>query len=429
MTEDADRHLHGAAESLRQLLEDASIPPDVRTELMEEYRQVRAMAEKLEHGHLHLSVFGKVSVGKSSLLNALVGAETFSVSPLHGETKRSAMTTWSDATVSGVHLIDTPGINELDGEAREKLAYDVAGRSDLVIFVVEGDMTDTETDALQSVCARQRPVVLVLNKADRYSTTQLSQLLARLREHASGLVRPENIIAAAADPMPRIYVTVDENGEEHEERRDLPPDVARLKERIWEVLEAEGKTLAALNASLFAGELTDQVAEKIAAARRRIAEKIVRHYSLAKGVAVALNPVPVADLLAAAALDVALVKHLSQAYDLPMTRREAGKLITTIAAQLAALMGAVWGVHLVSSALKGMSAGLSTAITAGAQGALAYYATYLVGQAAEQYLIQGKSWGSGGAKRVVEDILKTVDRNSILVEARREILHRLRRAE
>ena len=38
-----------------------------------------------------------------------------------------------------------------------------------------------------------------------------------------------------------------------------PPDVTALKDRIWEILEAEGKTLAALNASLFAGDLSDKV--------------------------------------------------------------------------------------------------------------------------------------------------------------------------
>jgi len=90
------------------------------------------------------------------------------------------------------------------------------------------------------------------------------------------------------------------------------------------------------------------------------------------------------------------------------------------------LMGAIWGVHLVASALKGVSAGLSTVVTAGAQGALAWYATELVGRAAERYLIAGKSWGEKGPKRVVAEIVESLDRDSILREAREEILRRLR---
>ena len=110
-----------------------------------------------------------------------------------------------------------------------------------------------------------------------------------------------------------------------------------------------------------------------------------------------------------------------------MGRRESGTLLATIIAQLAALMGAVWGVHLVSTALKTLSAGFSVTVTAGAQGALAYYATYLVGRAAEQYFRRGKSWGDDGPKRVVEEILADVDRDSILIQARGDILGRVRK--
>jgi len=92
-------------------------------------------------------------------------------------------------------------------------------------------------------------------------------------------------------------------------------------------------------------------------------------------------------------------------------------------------MGAIWGVHLAASALKGVSAGLSTIVTAGAQGALAWYATELVGRAAEKYLVAGKSWGDKGPKLVVAEIVETLDRDSILREARDEILARLRRGD
>jgi GTPase len=80
----------------------------------------------------------------------------------------------------------------------------------------------------------------------------------------------------------------------------------------------------------------------------------------------------------------------------------------------------------VASALKGVSAGLSTLVTAGAQGALAWYATEIVGRAAEHYLLHGKSWGDQGAKRAVADIVANLDRDSILREARGAILARLR---
>ena len=114
---------------------------------------------------------------------------------------------------------------------------------------------------------------------------------------------------------------------------------------------------------------------------------------------VAVNPVPIADLLAAAGTDIAMVIHLGEVYGFSLSRREASKLLLTISAQLLALMSAYWGMNLVSSALKTVSAGLSTALTAAAQGSLAWYATYLTGKMAETWFSKGKSWGKNRPAR------------------------------
>ena len=424
----ADGHHAQAADSLRALLDDDSIPASIRRSLAEDFARLEAMLGKLEREELHLAVFGRVSVGKSALANALLGEDAFEVGVLHGTTRSAAPRAWREVAGSGVHLIDTPGIDELDGEAREKLAFEVAAVSDLVLFVVDGDMTTRERDALAVLARTQRPIVLVLNKADRYSAAERASLLVRLGEHAAGLVNAEDVVAASARPAPSRHVRIDADGREHVETIAHAADIEALRARLTDVLVREGRTLSALNASLFAGRLGDSVGARIVEARRDLASRVIRQYCIGKSIAVALNPVPVADLLAAGALDAALVMHLARVYGLPLTRREAGSLIATICAQLAALMGAIWGIHLVASALKGISAGMSTVLTAGAQGALAWYATELVGRVAERYLAAGKSWGDKGAKRVVADIVDSLDRDSILREARSEIMARLRKA-
>jgi len=424
--DDGGAHSDQAAQSLRALLDDPQIPTAVRSGLAADFARLESMLGKLERGELHIAVFGRVSVGKSALANALLGEDAFTVGVLHGTTREAGQRRWQEVAGGGVHLIDTPGIDELDGEARERLAYDVAGVSDLVVFVVDGDMTQRERDALATLARTERPLLLALNKADRYGEDERERLLERLRERAAGLVRTDDVVAIAAQPAAQKRVRVAADGSEQAELVEQPPDLAALRTRLLAVLEREGRTLAALNASLFAGRVADQVGARIAEARRELAATVIRQYCIAKALAVALNPIPVADLLAAGALDAALVMHLGRVYGLPLTKTEAGTLIAVITAQLAALMGAIWGVHLVASALKGLSAGVSTVVTAGAQGALAWYATELVGRAAERYLVAGKSWGELGPKRVVADIVAGLDRDSILREAREEILRRLR---
>jgi small GTP-binding protein len=421
-----DSHLDQARDSLELLLQDQRLPPEARAELADDFSQVQAMLDKLEHGHIHIAVLGRVSVGKSSVLNALIGEQRFSTSALHGETKSNEMARWDEQESGSLFLIDTPGINEIDGEARERMAHEVSQRSDLVLFVIDGDMTDSEYEALQQLAQEHRPLLLVLNKCDRYTSEQKTELRNSLLARLGEFMPAENLVEVAADPPPRTVLSIDADGMEVESERPVPPDITRLKDRIWEILEAEGKTLAALNASLFAGDLSDKVGARVLAARSQLGEKVIRSYSLVKGVAVAINPVPVADLAAAVAVDISMIVHLSKVYGMPMTRSQSGTLIKAISGQLLLLMGATWLVHLASSLLKAGSVGLSTLLTAGAQGAVAYYSTYVVGRAAEEYLAAGCSWGEDGPKQVIRNILDTIDRDSMLAGARKDILARIR---
>jgi uncharacterized protein (DUF697 family) len=286
----------------------------------------------------------------------------------------------------------------------------------LVLFVLDADITDTERNSLRTLLEQGRPVIVVLNKSDLYTADEREALLESIRSKTEGLVNTRDVLAVAAEPRAQRVIEVDELGEEHASSRERAPDIEELKIRLWDILAAEGKTLAALNASLFAADLSDQVGQRILRARKELGEKLVRTYCVAK----------VADLFAAAFIDVSMVVHLSRVYDLPINKREAGSLISVIVAEAAALMGTVWALHVVSSALKVGTAGLSTLVTASAQGAVAYYSTYVVGKIASEYLARGKSWGEGGPKRVVRQILDSLDRDTVLAEARKEIQARLK---
>jgi GTP-binding protein Era len=422
-----ERHLLDANQNLRDLIEDTAIPAAVRAELQTEFDEIESISDKLRSGEIHIAAFGRVGVGKSSLLNALLQREAFTTSPLHGETRVEGRAAWQSLRDGSVVLIDTPGIDELDGAEREQLARSISRRADVTLMVCEGDLTDFEYRALAELCEAQRSVMLVLNKADRYTESELTVLLQRLEERCAGLLSADRIIAAAASPRPETLIRIDQAGREEEVQRERPPDVARLKARLWSLLERDGQALAALNAALFASELDQKVATRIVTARKTVAEKIIRKYCVGKAVLVALNPVPVSDLLAAAGVDIAMVVHLGEVYGFRLSRREASKLLLTISAQLVALMGTYWGVNLAASALKTASAGLSTALTATAQGALAWYATYLTGKMAQTWFSRGKSWGSTGPRDTARAILASLDRDSLIRTARQDIAGRLRR--
>jgi len=421
-----EEHLLNANLQIQTLLSDTGIPAAVRAEMSREFAEIEAISEKLTRSEIHIAAFGRVGTGKSSLLNALLGRDAFSTSPLHGETRSQQRSNWDTVNSDHVVLIDTPGIDELEGETREELARSVARISDIVLMVCEGDLTETELKAVRELAERKRPLLLVLNKSDRYSKAEIQTLLDHVRKRCAAYVEPGNVLSASAKPRPETVIRIGEAGDEEVTSRPRDPDVSELRARLWRILEKEGKTLAALNAALFTCEMDSRIAGKIVTARKTVAEKIIRNYCLAKGIVVAVNPVPAADLLAAAGTDVAMVIHLGNVYGFQLTKREASKLLLTISAQMLVLMGAYWGVNMVSAALKTISAGMSAAITAGAQGTLAWYATYVTGMAAESWFSKGKSWGPAGPRETINELLDSLDTDSILQSARRDILAKIR---
>ena len=166
-TKAPEQHLVNANQQIQTLLTDSSVPSAVRQELFQEFSEIETISEKLQQGEIHIAAFGRVGTGKSSLLNALLGRRVFSTSPLHGETRLQERSQWDSVNTDHVVLIDTPGIDELEGEAREELARSVARISDIVMMVCEGDLTETEFSAVRDLAGRQRPLLLVMNKSDR----------------------------------------------------------------------------------------------------------------------------------------------------------------------------------------------------------------------------------------------------------------------
>lgn len=388
-----------------------------RARLQEDFAQLERYFQKLQHGHLHIAVLGRVSVGKSALLNALAGKKLFESSVLHGETKERAEALWDKRENQGVYLIDTPGIDEVDGQIRREIAERAVREADIVLFVLDGDMTQAEYQALCEIHRPSQALLVVVNKADRLPTKTLKQVLKHLRKRLKHKVDANYIISASANPSPQLQIQQHADGRETEIWIQPAPDIEELQETLWELLEHYGQSHAALNASLFAGELSDRLTQEIVKTRQHLADLTIKKYAMFKALGVALNPIPAMDLMALG-IDASMVVHLSQVYGLPMTRHQAKELLKTIAAQTGLLLGTSYGIHFLSSALKGLTGGLSTLITASAQGAVAYYGSVVIGKAAEQYFQHGANWGDNGAKKVIADIIETLDKDTLMSEAK-----------
>ncbi len=447
--ERADFYYGQAQASLQQVIDSLDLTPREREGLQPEIDNLLGLQKKLEQGTLHLAVFGMVGRGKSSLLNALIGQPLFMTGPLHGVTQDVTSVDWqvldsenptqpvvlSHKTVgtgTQVVLIDTPGIDEVGGEQRQMLAERVAQQSDLILFVIAADLTQVEYDALGWLRAVGKPILLVFNKSDQYAPAEQTLLLEKLRQRVTSLnILPDDIVLAAAAPLQTTVA-----GGSRRRTRGAP-DVQDLKLKILDVLEREGKALIALNTLLYTDDVQTKLVARKLEIRQRRADDLIWQTTLAKSVAVAVNPLLLADVVGGVVVDVGLIVSLSRLYGLPMTQQESLNLLQTIAISTGSLSLSELLINLGLSSLKSIlgAAGLATGglslptyfSVALTQATVAGVATYAIGQVTRIYLMNGASWGEQGPKAVITKIVNDLDEASIMARLKHDLKHKLRR--
>jgi len=400
-----------------------------KSQLKQELKQLESMQLKLTQGKIEIVVFGEISTGKSALINALIGERVAEVDVQGGWTKEVWGTAWSGCAYkipglddSEVILVDTPGINEVGGADRAVMAKDAAQRADLILFVVDSDLNETEYAALLNLAAEKKPMILVVNKLDLYTPEQRDRLLEILRtDRAAEMIPAENIVPTKADPREVEYVIEAADGSTRSEWKKPAATTEELKAKILEVFAADGTSLIALNAAMYAADRSDRIATLRVQMRNRRANQVIWSYAGLKSITMALTPWPVVDIIGGSVSDGTMVVALAQVYGLEMSWKHAKELITTIGKAAGWVVLGETISHIGFGLFKGATLGFGTALTAVPQGAAAGYGSYIIGQAAKFYFEHGASWGGESPKSVVRDILDATDKESILSHLKDEI--------
>jgi [FeFe] hydrogenase H-cluster maturation GTPase HydF len=118
---------------------------------------------------LHIGLFGRRNVGKSSLLNALTNQQVSIVSDVPGTTTDPVEKPMELLPLGPVLFIDTAGIDDIGalGEMRAERTRLIFERTDLGILVAEGNCWgDFEAGILAELSKRRAPAIVVLNKND-----------------------------------------------------------------------------------------------------------------------------------------------------------------------------------------------------------------------------------------------------------------------
>jgi [FeFe] hydrogenase H-cluster maturation GTPase HydF len=118
---------------------------------------------------LHIAIFGRRNVGKSSVLNALTGQDVAIVSDVAGTTTDPVEKPMELLPIGPVLFVDTAGFDDIGalGRLRTRKTAKVLDRTDIALLVTEADTWgDYETAWAAELKRRRIPALVVLNKTD-----------------------------------------------------------------------------------------------------------------------------------------------------------------------------------------------------------------------------------------------------------------------
>ncbi len=171
-----------------------------------------------------VAIVGKPNVGKSSLLNTLLG-EKIAIVSSKPQTTRTRITGVLTEDIYQWVFLDTPGFHKpktkLSGHMN-KVVTDSIADVDLVLFVVEpmGKLVPEELSLIEQFKSRRLPVILVINKIDLIDK---EQLLARIAE-ISALYEFEAVVPVSVTENEGISTLMDELRAHTEEGPHFFPD-------------------------------------------------------------------------------------------------------------------------------------------------------------------------------------------------------------
>lgn len=140
------------------------------------------MEEKIKFKSGFVSILGRTNVGKSSIINSLVGEKVAAIAN-KPQTTRTVIRAIVNRPNSQIIFIDTPGIHKPKsklGNVMVENAFEVSKDVDVVVFVIEATSDDIgkgDKLILEKIKAAKKKTILVINKVDLVDKAKVAKLI------------------------------------------------------------------------------------------------------------------------------------------------------------------------------------------------------------------------------------------------------------
>lgn len=316
---------------------------------------------ELNRKEISVAVTGGKSVGKSTIIEVLKNAQIL------------PEISW--------YFNETVPLFSAVGENSDQLTLSAMQKSDFVLFLTNGDLTDSEFQVLQQLKAVKQATLLVFNKQDQYQPDERATILQSLKQRV-GL----NVVATAASPLP-VKVRKHENDGSFQEWMEQPaPDVQQLTQQLGEVLAKQGEQLVCHTTNRKVLLLKAEAKNCLNGVRRDRSAPIIEQYQWIAAAAAFANPLPALDILATAAINGQMVVDLGNIYQQKISLEQAQQ----VAGTMGSLMLKLGLVELSTKAVTGiLKTNLATFIAGGmVEGVSAAYLTRVAGLSLVEYFEQ-----------------------------------------
>jgi GTP-binding protein Era len=152
-----------------------------------------------------VAIIGKPNVGKSTLMNHLIGEKISIISSKPQTTRQSLKGIYSDDTKQ-IIFVDTPGFLKPRYELHNRmldLIMNSLKNSDLIVFITDANHypTDYDKELLQELQAVRLPKVALLNKIDLIEQELIDEKLEHLQKHFDKVVPISALKAVNTDTL------------------------------------------------------------------------------------------------------------------------------------------------------------------------------------------------------------------------------------
>lgn len=344
--------------------------------------QIAQLFFELDRQKIKVAVTGGKSVGKSTLIQVL---------------KQNL------ETQNWVSLEETAPLFRETGDNSDAAVLAEVAKSDFVLFLTNGDLTDSEFQTLQQLKAANQPAILVFNKQDQYLADERASILLSLKQRMQG-----NVVATAASPIAIKVRKHEADGAVQEWMEQPAADIQQLTQQLGEVLAQQGQRLVWVTTMRKAGLLKTEVKNWLNGTRRDRATPIIEQYQWIAAAAAFANPVPALDILATAAINAQMVMDLGNIYQQKFSLEQA----QTVAGTMGSLMLKLGLVELSTKAISTVLKSNAVTFVAGGvvQGVSAAYLTRVAGLSLIEYFQQQEIAIDSGTGLNLENLRQTLQK-------------------